>query len=332
MRRSWQSCVGWVYERKKEMNSRTGQTVCVVGAMAFVCHTAHADVIVYDPFEINGGPGAYLVGNEDSGVNVIGGQNPVTGPNPAFYAGGWIQSGGDSQAVRDLGSLSYPLFPSAGARMQETLQFSCCTFGRSGREIAGGLGGVGVTRTIYQSFLIDFGTSGVDDPTQFGFHGYETWNGGIGDSFKAVDLFVNHFSGVTDLTLSVTTPSGTQMQTLAGNLDLEELAGTHLVVMKFEFNPFAPDRVSVFLDPTDSVEGNWAPAASIAVNTSDLVITHHGLLTQFQFSGSGHIPGGFDELRWGDTFADVTPFIPAPGAAALLGIGALGLMSRRRRS
>lgn len=314
------------------MNSRKSQMVVIGCALACLSRGASADVIVYDPFLIDGGPSAYLVGDEDAGTNVIGGQNPLTGPNPAFYAGGWIQSGGDSQAVQDVGSLSYPFFPSAGARMQETLQFSCCTFGRSGREIAGGLGGGLQSRTIYQSFLIDFGTSGVDDPTQFGFHGYETWNGGIGDSFKAVDLFVNHFSGITDLTLAVTTPSGTQMQTLAGNLDLEDLAGTHLVVMKFEFNPFAPDVVSVFLDPTDSVEANWAPAASIAVNTSDLFITHHGLLTQFQFSGSGHIPGGFDELRWGDTFADVTPFIPAPGAATLLGIGAWGLLARRRRS
>jgi len=314
------------------MSLRTQQMLLVVGGLACLCQIARADVHVYDPFLIDGGPSAYLVGDENAGTNVIGGQNPSIGPNPAFYAGGWIQSGGDSQAVQDLASLSYPLFPSAGARMQETLQFSCCTFGRSGREIAGGLGGPGQSRTIYQSFLIDFGTSGTDDPASFGFHGYETWNGGIGDSFKAVDLFVNHFSGVTDLTLAVTTPSGTQMQTLAGNLDLNDLAGTHLVVMKFEFNPIAADRVSVFLDPTDSVEANWMPAASLAVGASDLVITHHGLLTQFQFSGPGHLPGGFDELRWGDSFADVTPFIPAPGAATLLGISACGLLSRRRRS
>ena len=57
--------------------------------------------------------------------------------------------------------------------------------------------------TIYQSFLVDFGNQGTDDPTQFGKRGVEWWNGGVGDSFLAVDLFVNHFSGVTDLTLQV---------------------------------------------------------------------------------------------------------------------------------
>lgn len=314
------------------MYSRIHQAFFFVGALAGLSQSALADLIVYDPFRIDGGPSAYLVGDENAGTNVIGGQNPVTGPNPAFYAGGWIQSGGDAQAVQDVGSLSYPLFPSAGARMQETVQFDCCSFGRTGRQIAGGLGGPGVSRTLYQSFLIDFGSSGTDDPAQFGFHGYEMWNGGIGDSFKAVDLFVNAFSGVTNLTLGVTTPSGTQMQTLAGNLDLADLAGTHLVVMKFEFNSIAADSVSVYLDPTDSVEANWVPAASVSVNASDLIITHHGLLSQFQFSGSGHLPGGFDELRWGDTFGDVTPFIPAPSAATLLGIGACGLLSRRRLS
>lgn len=53
--------------------------------------------------------------------------------------------------------------------------------------------------------LIDFGTQGTDDPTDFGKRGYEMWRGDIGDSFLAVDLFVNHFSGVNELTLAVQT-------------------------------------------------------------------------------------------------------------------------------
>lgn len=97
---------------------------------------------------------------------------------------------------------------SSGGQIQETLQFSCCTFGRTGRPIAGVLGGGLDPLTLYQSFLIDFGARGTDAPTDFGKRAYEMWNGGIGDSFLAVDLFMNHFSGDNELTLEVTTPSG----------------------------------------------------------------------------------------------------------------------------
>jgi hypothetical protein len=316
----------------------------VVAASAITMR-AEAALLAYDPFAVGGGPGAYVAGDDSTGTNVLGGQNPAIGPTP-FYTGPWIQSGGDAQAVK-AGSLSYPLFPQAGGRVTDAVQFSCCSFGRDGREINGGLGGGRGSRTIYQSFLIDFGTQGTDDPTQFGLRGYEMWNGGVGDSFRTVGLLVNHFAGVNELTLQVTTSSGTQSALVnGGGLDLDALEGTHLVVLRFDFNPADgidplataadDDVVTLCLDPTDSIEANCTPAASLAVDNSDLFITHHGASSNFTFSGSGHFPAQFDEVRWGDTFADVTPFltaeVPAPAALGLLVSGLLGLaVSRRRR-
>ncbi len=221
--------------------------------------------------------------------------------------------------------------------MQKTVQFGCCTLGRTGHEIAGGLGGGRDARTIYESLLIDFGTRGTDAQTDFGKRGYEMWNGGVGDSFLAVDLYVNSFSGVNQLTLAVATASGSQSALVnGGGLTLAALAGVHLIVFRFDFDPTAPDVVSVFLDPVDSTESNYTPAASISVANSDLLLTHHGVLSEFTFSGAGQIPGAFDELRWGDTFADVTPFlraeVPEPGTMALIvsGLAGIGFWRRQR--
>lgn len=322
-------------------------SLAVAPLVAFLQFAAPAQgvLLVYDPFVIGGAPGEYAQGDEVTGIDVIGGQNPVSSPTP-FYAGGWIQSGGDAQAVVP-GTLSYPNLPGLGGHLSDAVQFACCSFGRNGRELGTILGEGRLPRTIYQSFMVDFGDQGTDDPTQFGKRAVEWWNGGIGDEFLAVDVFVNSFSGVNEFTLAVTTPSGTQTELLnGGGLTLENMSGVHFIVMKFEFNPADlvdplgtaadDDRVTLYLDPTDSVEANWVPAASLSVNASDLLITHHGLSTNFTFSGAGHSPARFDELRWGDTFADVTPFIrnniPEPSTLAIAGfaLGGMVLAARRR--
>lgn len=317
-----------------------GLTCFAAGAVALsatVAGPAGADLLAYDPFLYGDDPsaGEYVLGDEDAGVDVIGGQNPVIGPTD-FYFGPWIQSGGDAQVVKALPSLSYPdLLSGVGGVQQETIQFDCCSFGRSGREIAAGLG-AGRNRTIYESFLIDFGTQGTDDPTNFGLRGHELWNGGVGDAFLGVRLFLNHFSGVNTLSLSVTTPSGESTVPVAGGgLDLATLAtfngGTHLVVMKFEFAPGGADVVSVYFDPATGIEPAL-PDAQISVAASDLIITHQGAFSNFTFSGGGHVPGMIDEIRWGDTYADVTP-IPEPTTLSLLGLGLLALQrsAARRR-
>jgi hypothetical protein len=161
------------------------------------------------------------------------------------------------------------------------------------------------------------------------------WNGGVGDAFLALDLYVNHFAGVSDLTLAMTTPSGTQTQLVnGGGLTLQALSGVHMVVLRFDFNALSPDVVRLYLDPTSSIEANHATAAMLTAANSDLVITHHGAVSNFTFSGGGHVPGRFDEVRWGDTFADVTPFqsAPEPGSLGLMALGLGAAIARRRRS
>jgi hypothetical protein len=299
--------------------------------VAFNPATARADLLAYEPFTIGVGPGDYLAGDDSIGMDVLGGQNPAVSPT-LFYTGGWIQSGGDAQAVKPI-SLSYPMFPRAGGHVGDAVQFSCCSFGRNARQIAGGgLGSGRASHTIYQSFLVDFGDQGTDDPTTFGKRGVEWYNGGIGDTFNVVDLFVNHFSGVNDFSLKVTTPSSSNVAPLnGGGLNLANMAGVHLIVMKFQFSPALPDVVTAYLDPTDSIEANWTPAAVVSAPNSDLVVTHHSATANFTFSGGGHRPARYDEVRWGDTFADVTPFVPEPTSLLLLALSVSGLLLGRRR-
>ena len=117
----------------------------------------------------------------------------------------------------------------------------------------------------------------------------------------------------------------------SGDLDLVALDGVHLVVMKYEFHPLDPDVVSVFLDPVVGASEPGTPEAQIFVAASDLFITHHGAFTNFTFSGDGHIPGTIDEIRWGDSFTDVTP-VPEPTASLLVGAAVATLFGLRRRA
>lgn len=309
------------------------------------CATLQAALLAYEPFEFGDvaepSAGQYALGDENAGTNTLGGQNPTIGPT-AFYGGPWEEQSGQPQAVKALPSLSYPNFPAGiGGVQQETVQFDCCSFGRTARPIAGGLGAGRDSRTIFESFLIDFGSQGTDSPGDFGKRGHELWNGfdpNDPDSTLAVDLFLNSFSGNNELALSVTTISeSTTVPLRGGGLNLQHLAntfgGTHLVVMKYEFNPTDPDVVSVYLDPLD-VNQPGTPDAEISIAASDLFITHHGAFTNFTFSGSGHIPGAIDEIRWGEAYDDVvtiTGTIPEPGALALIGIGAVLCAAVRRR-
>ena len=117
--------------------SRLGLVAMMCLLAAGLAGESQAQLRAYDPFQTSYAgvaTGPYTPGTEDSGPNIAG-QNPTIGPDTSFYAGAWVQSGGDNTSVDDIPSLSYPNFPQ-GKRGQvaESTQFSCCTFGRNGRR------------------------------------------------------------------------------------------------------------------------------------------------------------------------------------------------------
>jgi hypothetical protein len=337
----------------RAMMSRLGRTgvALIVGLLAAGgVKTTRAAVLAYDAFLVGDTPaaGQYKAGDEDAGTDLIGGQDPTIGPT-AFYAGPWVQA--DASVVKNTGSLSYPGFqPGQGGQVRETAQFDCCTFGRNGRPIAdvfgqgqNGLGGGRDPQTIYESFLMDWGTIGTNsDNGNQGNHSYEMWNGSPAsnsDQKLAFVLGYNYYAGDNLLTMNVLTgPEGgktSHKQVLGAGYTRDQLAavngGTHLVVLKYEFNNGSgEDRVTAYLDPTSSIEG--ASAASVGVAAGDLFITHQGLFSSYQFDGGGAVPGAIDEVRWGNTFADVTPFVPEPSTIQLLIFAMIGFVVRKRKS
>jgi hypothetical protein len=346
-------------KKARVLTTRLGAAATAACLVAMLGGRASAALLSYDPFLVGANPaaGQYQPGPENTaGFTALGGQNPTVSPpsqpgGVGFYSGPWVQSGGDSQGVID-GTLTYPgLQGSVGGsgRVQELNENGCCTAGRTGRPIAGGGLGVGrSSRTIYESMVINFGQMGTDtDNGNIGKHAHELWNsadGTIGDGNLVTDFGFNYYGGgLTYLTVrgssDITNSTSNSANLLVGGNTVPGLSlmdgKNHLMVLKFQFNPATgtgagPDVVSAFLDPIPGV-AEPAPNAQVTVAASDLFINYDGAYTQYQFTGGGHIPGAGDEIRWGDTFGDVTPAVPEPASVVLMLVGAVGLFAVRRR-
>jgi hypothetical protein len=98
---------------------------------------------------------------------------------------------------------------------------------------------------------------------------------------------------------------------------------TALLVVKADYAPVGNDRFTLYVNPTP---GAPEPAAGIVKNDADF-----GLVQGLTIYSTGAMR--IDELRVGQTFADVTP-VPEPTS---LGLAALAVLAhcrieRRRRS
>jgi len=94
---------------------------------------------------------------------------------------------------------------------------------------------------------------------------------------------------------------------------------TAFFVVKAQFSAAAGDAFTLYVNPTP---GQPEPATGIVKNTSVSTMTGFTIYSTGAFS--------VDELRLGETFADVTPVVPEPVAGAGLALAGTILLARRR--
>jgi hypothetical protein len=104
---------------------------------------------------------------------------------------------------------------------------------------------------------------------------------------------------------------------------------TVFVVLKFNFDSVNGDSASLFINPTP---GNAEPGAQLTVTAGAALTLNTGIRSFFVRNNSVE-PDALliDEVRIGDTWADVTPgVVPEPSTALLTGTGLFWLLALRR--
>jgi hypothetical protein len=106
---------------------------------------------------------------------------------------------------------------------------------------------------------------------------------------------------------------------------------TLFIVVAYTMNPTTNTNVAkLYINPTP---GSLESSNTVSAQTVPGVHELEAGLNGFVLKDDTHMPSGMsmDELRIGDTWADVTPSAPEPTAIALLGAPAVLTLSRRRR-
>ncbi len=151
-------------------------------------------------------------------------------------------------------------------------------------------------------------------------------------SVNRVGVRVSETSGLADFIADSAAGSPNETR---GGIDLNATsAGTHLVVARYWKSISGAgeiyDRISVWVDPTatDSATPDFTHIESSGIASISRVT-----MQTANFDASPEDIWQFDELKAATTWAEVVPtVIPEPASLALLGLGSLCMLSRRRRS
>jgi hypothetical protein len=209
-----------------------------------------------------------------AGSNLLG-QTGGTGWSGAWRTGNY---GSDRLYNLAAGSLSFPNLASDGNSIACTVSNAATLY----RGFATSLGANGTTR--YLSFLVR-----PDGPSGSG-----SWLGLGFDGSTSLPLFVGK-PGNNETNYVVETGSGLPGVQAASSVTAVP-GQTALLVLKCEFRSGA-DRFTLYVNP---VPGEPEPTNGVVKSDLDLG-------TVYGLSWASQALGTLDELRMGDTFADVTP-------------------------
>ncbi|MEA2067674.1 MAG: hypothetical protein U9P12_00610, partial [Verrucomicrobiota bacterium] len=248
---------------------------------------ANAVLLGYDGFVAgtDNAAGEYIA---NPGTDTSGRHKLIVGQNPAIsgFTGEWIASGGAQYEIGStpLSSLSYSDGTDSVATSGNAV-FRKYTLGSSTRALDNSVLGLDVDgNTRYFSFLMELGDASAVGRIEFGEAEGRVWGTGFRIQTDGTSFIATGNSSITSL----------------GATDTD----THLFVWKLTTGAGATDNWELFMDPVLSSEGANTAVASMTGGGSSIDLTH---LTLYREAG-GTAGNGimFDEIRIGETWADVT--------------------------
>ncbi len=282
---------------------------CIALATLLAATCGHAAVSAYDPYltGANPGDGEYTLGN-------VGDQNPTV----LGYTGAWINNSANSPQVSATG-LSYSN-SSGTLNVAGGSIATVNTLTRSGRVLSAPVTS-GTNTTLYMSVLLQLESVGGGD-----YRSFEIQDGGFDDNTQR-RLQIGH-GGATDFLNSGTNYGLRLFSNDSFRLDLGAAdTNVNLFVLKFVLSDQGNgDSITVWRNPD---MGGAEPGTNNGTLSGFNLTFDRTSLARFGGDGTSTTDIASDEIRFGDSFASVTP-IPEPSAVLLGAIGSLILLRRRK--
>ncbi len=305
------------------MKPVTAMLTTLCAAAVLICGaTAGADLLLYDGFPAGGeNPAADQYQSEPASTDgadndALHGQAPdLTGFNTA-----------DAWSNQDrVAATVYPRVNSTGLEWSNDAetQFLITTEG-SAEIFRDG------TATGDQSKAVTRDTTGIEVGEEFFVSGlFQFVEGtagtlrvvtGIGEGFGDRENFIG-FNAAGNLVAGTDGDSGASDETFAADT-------AHLIIARFRDD--SPRVVDLWANPADLTDPG-APDYTFAADHFSGFDVDAIMLRAETGGGVANPSFIFDEVRVGETFGSVTPWIPEPATMGLMGVGGLAVLLKRRR-